>query len=96
MYIDKTDLVWEMAHFAKFVYMSRPRRFGKSLLASTLEINFKGERELFEGLKIMQKETAWEEHPVIRLDLSDAQHMPVELICGITEEEFATRQPFSR
>ena len=73
VYIDKTDLVWQLAHYAKFIFMSRPRRFGKSLLTSTLESYFKGERELFEGLKIMQLEKEWEQYPVIRLDLSTAK-----------------------
>ena len=59
VYIDKTDLIWHLAHYATFVFMSRPRRFGKSLLTSTLESYFKGERELFEGLKIMQLEHEW-------------------------------------
>lgn len=75
VYIDKTDLVWHLAHYATFVFMSRPRRFGKSLLTSTLESYFKGERELFEGLKIMQLEREWEQYPVFRLDLSSAKHM---------------------
>ena len=52
-YVDKTDLMWEMAHYAKYIFLSRPRRFGKSLLTSTLESYFKGEKKLFEGLKIM-------------------------------------------
>ena len=75
IYIDKTDLIWHLAHYATFVFMSRPRRFGKSLLTSTLESYFKGERELFEGLKIMQLEHEWEQYPVFRLDLSSAKHM---------------------
>ena len=73
LYIDKTDLVWQLAHYATFVFMSRPRRFGKSLLTSTLESYFKGERELFEGLKMMELEKEWEQYPVIRLDLSEAK-----------------------
>ena len=73
VYIDKTDLVWQLAHYAKFIFMSRPRRFGKSLLTSTLESYFKGERELFEGLKIMDLEKEWKQYPVIRLDLSTAK-----------------------
>ena len=60
IYVDKTDLVWQLAHYAKFIFMSRPRRFGKSLLTLTLESYFKGERELFEGLKIMELEQDWE------------------------------------
>jgi len=73
LYVDKTDLVWQLAHVAKYIFMSRPRRFGKSLLTSTLESYFKGERELFEGLKIMPLEQEWTEYPVIHLDLSTAK-----------------------
>ena len=73
VYVDKTDLMWQLAHYAKYVFLSRPRRFGKSLLTSTLESYFLGERELFEGLKVMTLEQAWEQYPVIRLDLSMAK-----------------------
>ena len=73
LYVDKTDLVWQLAHYAKFIFMSRPRRFGKSLLTSTLESYFKGDRELFEGLKIMPLENEWVQYPVIHLDLSIAK-----------------------
>jgi len=73
VYIDKTDLVWQLAHYATYVFMSRPRRFGKSLLTSTLESYFCGEKDLFEGLKIMQLEQEWTQYPVIRLDLSMAK-----------------------
>ena len=76
LYVDKTDLVWQLAHYATYVFMSRPRRFGKSLLTSTLESYFRGEKELFEGLKIMDLEEEWEQYPVIHLDLSGAKHMP--------------------
>ncbi len=75
IYVDKTDLVWQLAHYAKYIFLSRPRRFGKSLLTSTLESYFLGERELFEGLKIMQLEKEWERYPVLRLDLSSAKHL---------------------
>ena len=80
VYIDKTDLVWQLAHYATFIFMSRPRRFGKSLLTSTLESYFRGERELFEGLKIMQLEQEWEQYPVLHLDLSGAKHMPSAMV----------------
>lgn len=73
VYVDKTDLVWELAHYAKYIFMSRPRRFGKSLLTTTLESYFRGEKELFEGLKIMQFEKEWQAYPVIHLDLSTAK-----------------------
>jgi len=73
-YVDKTDLVWEMAHYAKYIFLSRPRRFGKSLLTSTLDSYFKGEKELFEGLKMMDLEKEWKQYPVIRLSLSMAKN----------------------
>lgn len=80
VYVDKTDLVWDLAHYAKYVFLSRPRRFGKSLLTSTLESYFRGEKDLFAGLKIMQKEKDWEKYPVIRLDLSGTKHLPPSLV----------------
>jgi len=83
VYVDKTDLVWQLAHYAKFIFMSRPRRFGKSLLTSTLESYFRGERELFEGLKIMGLEQEWEQYPVLRFDLSGAKHLKPE---GVSAE----------
>ena len=73
VYVDKTDLVWQLQNYAKYVFLSRPRRFGKSLLTSTLDSYFRGEKELFEGLKIMELEKEWNQYPVIRLDLSRAK-----------------------
>jgi len=73
LYIDKTDLVWKMTKESPFVFLSRPRRFGKSLLTTTLDSYFKGQKELFEGLKIMDLETEWEQYPVIHVDLSVAK-----------------------
>ena len=73
VYVDKTDLVWRLTHYAKYIFLSRPRRFGKSLLTTTLDSYFRGERELFEGLKIMELEQQWEQYPVIRLDMSMAK-----------------------
>lgn len=78
VYVDKTDLVWEMVNFAKYIFLSRPRRFGKSLLSSTLESYFKGEKELFKGLKIMSLEKEWEHYPVLHFDLSTAKHLGPE------------------
>ena len=73
LYIDKTDLVWQLTKVSPFIFLSRPRRFGKSLLTTTLDSYFKGQRELFEGLKIMELETEWEQYPVIHVDLSTAK-----------------------
>ena len=74
LYIDKTDLVWRMTKESPFVFLSRPRRFGKSLLTTTLDSYFKGQKELFEGLKIMALEKEWESYPVLHLDLSEAKN----------------------
>lgn len=71
-YIDKTDLVWELAQKA-VCFLSRPRRFGKSLLLSTLESYFLGEKDLFRGLKINDKEKNWTIHPVFRIDFSNVR-----------------------
>lgn len=79
VYIDKTDLVWQMTRM-KFVFLSRPRRFGKSLLTTTLDAYFKGQKELFEGLKIMDLETEWFSYPVLHFDLSGAKHLPIEQV----------------
>ncbi len=73
LYIDKTDLVWKITKESPFVFLSRPRRFGKSLLTTTLDSYFKGHKELFEGLKIMDLETEWEQYPVLHFDLSVAK-----------------------
>lgn len=71
LYVDKTDLIWQLAHCGyQYTYLSRPRRFGKSVLVDTLQCYFEGRRELFEGLKIMALEKEWVMHPVIRLDMS--------------------------
>ena len=74
LYIDKTDLVWKMTKESPYVFLSRPRRFGKSLLTTTLVSYFKGQKELFEGLKIMDLETEWESYPVIHLDVSSTKN----------------------
>ena len=74
LYIDKTDLVWKMTKESPYVFLSRPRRFGKSLLTTTLDSYFQGRKDLFEGLKIMDLEKEWKSYPVIHLDLSDAKN----------------------
>ena len=79
VYVDKTDLVWQMANEDNpFLFLARPRRFGKSLLASTLHSFFAGERELFRGLKADALEWDWQQYPVLHFDLSGAKHLPPE------------------
>ena len=73
VYIDKTDLMWRMTRVSPFVFLSRPRRFGKSLLTTTLCSFFRGDRELFEGLKVMELEKDWKSYPVLHIDVSMAK-----------------------
>ena len=70
LYVDKTALMWTIANIGKPFFLSRPRRFGKSLLISTFEAYFKGRRDLFTGLVVEQLEKKWEEYPVLHLDLN--------------------------
>jgi hypothetical protein len=70
VYVDKTMHIYNLASRYKAVFLSRPRRFGKSLICSTIESLFKGEKELFEGLAISKTDWEWKTHPVIYLDLS--------------------------
>ena len=88
LYVDKTDIIWQLANRNKtYNYLSRPRRFGKSVLVDTLEAYFLGKKELFEGLKIMQLETEWVKRPVIRLDMSRAGAEP-ETLCSYLDITF--------
>ena len=75
LYIDKTEYIWNMVHLSKYIFLSRPRRFGKSLLVSTLQAYFEGKRELFKGLAMERLEKEWVEYPVLRFDMSLGKHM---------------------
>ena len=79
LYIDKTKYIVDFREKGmKYVFLSRPRRFGKSLFASTLQAYFEGRKELFEGLAIADYEKDWVKHPVLHFDLSGAKHMGIE------------------
>ena len=78
LYVDKTEYIWNMVHLSKYIFLSRPRRFGKSLLVSTLQAYFEGKRELFKGLAMEQLEKEWVEYPVLRFDMSLGKHMEKE------------------
>ncbi|MGM9985221.1 MAG: ATP-binding protein [Fibrobacter intestinalis] len=69
-YVDKTDLIYKLAHSEDYYFLSRPRRFGKSLLVSTLQCYFEGRRELFAGLAMEKLETEWKKHPVFKLSFA--------------------------
>lgn len=77
-YVDKTTLVYQLAHYAKNQFLSRPRRFGKSLLVSTLQAYFEGRKELFKGLEIEKLEQQWESYPVVHIDLSAGKYYQLD------------------
>ena len=76
IYVDKTDLVYKLAHESQFIFLSRPRRFGKSLLCNTLEYYFQGRKDLFEGLAIAELEKDWKQYPVLHFDMSACKNQP--------------------
>ena len=80
LYVDKTQYIYSLAQNYRYVFLSRPRRFGKSLLASTLHSYFAGKKELFKGLAVERLETEWAEHPVLHFDMSTAKHMDKETL----------------
>ena len=107
LYIDKTEYVYRMTHSASsYLFLSRPRRFGKSLLTSTLHCYFEGRKDLFEGLAMETLEKEWIQHPVLHFDMSTAKHvdreqlnaelelklMAYEEIYGRVEEELYVNQ----
>ena len=76
LYVDKTEYVYRMTHSGgKYFFLSRPRRFGKSLLTSTFRSYFEGKKDLFKGLAIEKLETEWTEYPVLHFDMSGGKHM---------------------
>ena len=100
VYVDKTDLVYRLASTGKYYFLSRPRRFGKSLLVSTMEAYFSGRKELFEGLAMAALEKEWIQYPVLHFDLTgqsyashealedalDTQLTPLEKRYGVDEK----------
>ena len=79
LYVDKTEYIYRMTHTSgKYFFLSRPRRFGKSLLVSTMQSYFEGKKELFKGLAIDKLEKEWTEYPVLHFDMSGGKHMEPE------------------
>ena len=85
VYVDKTDLIYKLINSVKYTFLNRPRRFGKSLLSSTLHCYFEGQKELFKGLKIDSLESEWAEYPVLHFDLSMTKNQLPE---GVEDELF--------
>ena len=96
LYIDKTEYIYRMTHFGKkYLFLSRPRRFGKSLLVSTLKSYFEGKKELFQGLAIEKLEKEWTAYPVLHFSMAMGKHMEKEqlqryllYILKLNEEKF--------
>ncbi|MDO4512046.1 MAG: AAA family ATPase [Bacteroidales bacterium] len=74
VYVDKTGLMYDIISKYKYVFLARPRRFGKSLLCNTLKAYFQGQKELFEGLKVAALETEWKKYPVLHFDMSEMRN----------------------
>ena len=77
-YIDKTALIYQLVKTGSYYFLSRPRRFGKSLLVSTLEAYFQGKKELFEGLAMEGLEKEWKRYPILHLDLNARKYDSAE------------------
>ena len=75
LYVDKTEYIWKMTHLSNYIFLSRPRRFGKSLLVSTLQAYFEGRKELFKGTYIETVEKEWTEYPVLHFSMASGKHM---------------------
>ena len=97
-YVDKTDIVYKLTHTDLYYFLSRPRRFGKSLLVSTLQYYFEGRKDLFAGLAMEKLETEWKKYPVIRLDMSRIKDLDDEIfaanmdsILGVVEKKYGIK-----
>lgn len=96
LYIDKTEYVYRMTHSdSNYIFLGRPRRFGKSLLVSTLQSYFEGKKELFKGLAIEKLEQDWTEYPVLHFSMAMGKHMEKDqleryllYIIGLNEKKF--------
>ena len=78
IYVDKTEMIYALTHQGKVYFLGRPRRFGKSLLVSTLKNYYLGKKELFKGLAIEKLEKEWNEYPVLHFSLAGGKHMEKE------------------
>ena len=87
VYVDKTALVKKLVSEGKCYFLSRPRRFGKSLLMSTIEAYFKGKKHLFEGLAMAELETEWKEHPVLHLDLNAKPYTKLQDLYDLLDDQ---------
>lgn len=96
LYVDKTALIYRLATMGKPYFLSRPRRFGKSLLLSTLEAYFQGKKELFKGLAIERLEQDWHEYPVLHLDLNAEKYDSKEALAEMLERQLKVGKSATR
>lgn len=89
LYVDKTAEIYKLAKEGRYYFLSRPRRFGKSLLVSTMEAYFAGGKELFSGLAIEKLETEWKQHPVLHLDLSGVSYTDESVLERVLSDKLA-------
>ena len=86
LYVDKTALIYQLVQTGKYYFLSRPRRFGKSLLLSTLQAYYEGKKELFEGLAMASLEKDWKTYPVLHLDLNARRYEDVHSLVAILNQ----------
>lgn len=89
LYVDKTAEIYKLAKEGRYYFLSRPRRFGKSLLVSTMEAYFSGRKELFSGLAIEKMEAEWKQHPVLHLDLSGVSYTDESVLERVLSDKLA-------
>ena len=89
LYVDKTAEIYKLAKDGRYYFLSRPRRFGKSLLVSTMEAYFSGRKELFSGLAVEKMETEWKQHPVLHLDLSGVSYTDESVLERVLSDKLA-------
>ena len=89
-YVDKTNFVYKLADEGKYYFLSRPRRFGKSLFLSTLEAYFQGKKELFEGLAIYDLERDWKKYPIFHIDLNTANFREKDSLYTVLNDYLTT------
>ena len=85
-YVDKTELMYQLVQSGKYYFLSRPRRFGKSLLLSTIQAYFEGKKELFHGLAVEQLEQEWNTYPILHLDLNARKYDSAEALMAILNQ----------
>lgn len=90
IYVDKTALIYQLVNTNKIYFLSRPRRFGKSLLVSTLEAYFLGKKELFEGLAMEQLEKDWTVYPVFHIDFSISKYTNAQMLYAVIDTRLAS------